>query len=222
MLHKAPDSWSFIEEHLKQVFEPSKIGRLALYALVPSALFYVVAILVLQNSGFSVMEILRDPAQQSGDSSFIGFVSNIGIWLWVSSASICLFHALAATTIAGSIRYRELLALLGALSLLLAIDDFFMIHDRYVDQRVMFLAYAVLAGALLLRHYPSVLRVDGFAFLCAVGMLAASVFIDLAQAAIPLERSHSQMVEEGFKFCGAAAWLYFNCRLVLDRFAAWS
>ena len=190
--------------YLEGLFEPSKMGRLVFYAIVPSIAFYVISILILRTSGFSVTEILRDPAQQSGESSFIGFISNTGIWLWVASAAICLFYAIA---------------LLGALSLLLAIDDFFMIHDRYINQRIIFLAYAILAASLLLRHHASILRVDGFAFLCAVGMLAASIFTDLAQAVIPVEYSRVQLIEEGLKFCGAAAWLYFNCRLVLDGFA---
>ena len=205
--------------YLEGLFEPSKMGRLVFYAIVPSIAFYVISILILRTSGFSVTEILRDPAQQSGESSFIGFISNTGIWLWVASAAICLFYAIAVTAMPGPVRHRELLALLGAFSLLLAIDDFFMIHDRYINQRIIFLAYAILAASLLLRHHASILRVDGFAFLCAVGMLAASIFTDLAQAVIPVEYSRVQLIEEGLKFCGAAAWLYFNCRLVLDGFA---
>ena len=58
---------------------------------LPALVFYGAAVLVLQNSGFSLMEILRDPAQQSGASSFLGFVSNIGVWLWVSSFAIILY-----------------------------------------------------------------------------------------------------------------------------------
>lgn len=205
-----------ITQYLNQVFEPSKIRRIVVYAIVPSIGFYAGAILLLEDSGFSVMQILQDPAQQSGESSFLGFISNVGIWLWVASAAICLFHATVTTAMPAEARSRELLALLGAFSLLLAVDDFFMIHDRYIPQRRVFLAYAVIASLLLLRHRERILRVDGFAFLFAVSLLAASVFTDLIQTGLPFEPSLVQLAEEGFKFCGAAAWLYFNCRLVLD------
>ena len=59
-----------------------------LCAAIPALIVYALSVLVLTSSGFTLLEILRDPAQQTGMSSFLGFVSNIGVWIWVSSAAI--------------------------------------------------------------------------------------------------------------------------------------
>ena len=79
---------------IKQLFDGRKIINSLLMAGLPALVFYGCSVLILTNSGFTLREILRDPAQQSGLSSFLGFVSNIGVWLWVSSAAICFFGLL--------------------------------------------------------------------------------------------------------------------------------
>lgn len=196
---------------IKQIFSAKKIARYFVTAAVPALLFYAISLLILRSSGFEVMEILRDPAQQSGKSSFLGFLSNAGIWLWVSSAAICIFSAFnfQGTEVDG--KHKELLFLTGALSLILAIDDFYMIHDRYVNQKICYLAYAILAGSLMLRHFFKIIEINGFVFLLAGTLLALSIFTDLIQSHIPLSYSQTQILEEGFKFVGAATWLYFSC-----------
>jgi hypothetical protein len=141
-------------------------------------------------------------------SSFLGFVSNIGVWLWVSSVAICCFGLLtgAAKSIAGR---NELLVLLALLSLLLAVDDFFLLHERYVYQKGTFLFYAVCALSLLVRHFRQILEIDGFSFGLAGLLLASSVIVDITQRKIPMDYAYVQLLEEGCKFVGAATWLYF-------------
>ena len=134
---------SFIDRfgiEAKKVLVFKKVSRCILLGILPAALFYSIALFWLRYSGFMIMEILRDPAQQSGESSFLGFLSNIGIWLWVSS-------------------------------------------------------------------------VEGFAFLVAGSFLALSILTDLLQSYSPLSYTYTQVFEEGFKFIGAATWLYFNARM---------
>ena len=162
------------------------------------------------------MEILRDPAQQSGASSFLGFLSNIGIWLWVSSAAICFFTIRTSDSLLKRNR-KELMFLAGMLSIILAIDDFFLIHDRYINQNICYLVYAIVASAILIRHNKQILEIEGFAFLVAGSFLALSIFTDLIQSHIPLRYSYTQVLEEGFKFIGAATWLYFNSRIASFR-----
>lgn len=180
--------------------------------VLPALLFYGVAVLVLQHSGFSLREILRDPAQQSGASSFLGFVSNIGVWLWVSSFAICCYSLI--TRGSGVTRGRvELLILLALLSLLLAVDDFFLLHERYVYQKGIFLFYAVCALTLFVRHFRRIIETDGFSFMFAGLLLASSIIIDMEQRHLPFDYKYVQLVEEGCKFIGAALWLFFCGRV---------
>lgn len=201
---------------LKQIFVPVKLGRCLLAAVVPALLFYSFSLLGLTNAGFSIMEVLRDPAQQSGQSSFLGFLSNIGVWLWVSSAAICFF-ASWASEVATRDNRRELLFLAGTLSIMLAVDDFFMIHDRYIGQKICYLTYAICALSLLFRHYRKIIEIEGFAFLFAGFLLALSILTDLIQGRIPMPYSYVQIFEEGFKFVGASIWLYFCCRIASSK-----
>ncbi|MEH6746397.1 MAG: hypothetical protein V7670_06135 [Maribacter arcticus] len=200
----------------KKVFVLKKVINCILIAIVPALLFYSFSLFGLKSRGFEIMEILRDPAQQSGASSFLGFLSNIGIWLWVSSASICFFTIMTSGSKLKK-NHKELIFLTGVLSIILAMDDFFLIHDRYINQKLCYLFYAFLAIAILIRHSKKILEIEGFAFLVAGTFLALSILTDLIQSHIPLQYSYTQIFEEGFKFMGVATWLYFNSRMASFR-----
>ena len=87
-----------------------------------------------------------------------------------------------------------------------------MIHDRYINQSLCYLAYALAAGALLVRHFKLILHIDAPAFLLAGSLLALSILIDLIQFRIPLVYPITQAMEEGCKFVGGGVWLYFAGR----------
>ena len=195
--------------YLSRIFNGKRIFRYLLIACLPALLFYVGSLLSLQNSGFSLMQIIRDPAQQTGTSSLLGFVSNIGIWLWVASFVVCYFTA-SIKRISKRDPYRELLILAGLLSILLATDDLFMIHDRFIDQNILYILYAYIGFELFIRHTKRIVEIDGFAFFFAGFLLALSILTDLVQEKSPLGYTTMQAFEEGFKFVGAATWLYFS------------
>lgn len=197
---------------LKQIFAFENLRRCVLIALIPAMLFYSLSLFGFMSVGFTSMEILRDPAQQTGASSFIGFLSNIGNWLWVSSAAICFF-TFSTSNYRLSKDHKELIFLAGMLSILLAVDDFFLIHDRYINQNICYLFYAFFAGALLIRQYKLILKIEAFALLLSGSLLALSILADLIQSDIPIHYHYTQILEEGFKFMGAATWLYFTSRV---------
>ena len=82
---------------------------------IPVLLFYVISLTVLTQSGFTVIEILRDTPQTTGQSSFLGFLSNIGVWFWVSAAAISLARAFSFEP-DGDDAIRRLLILVGGLT----------------------------------------------------------------------------------------------------------
>jgi hypothetical protein len=170
----------------------------------------------MRASGFTFMEILRDPAQQMEVSGFLGFLSNLGIWLWVSAAAIGFF-ALRTGIFTVKDRRRELLGLTVILSLMLAADDLFMIHDFYIRQRYCFLTYALYTALMVIRHHKLIIKVEAVAFTLMVLFFGMSVFVDIIQLLIPMPYEYTQVLEEGFKFIGMASWLYFVFRL-----AAWN
>jgi len=193
---------------IKNIFDFKKIMQVILYASIPGLIFYTIAFNVMHHNGYYTMEIIRDFAQQMDESSFLGFLSSIGTWLWVSATAIAFFGFFTIKS-PKTYRHRELLFLLGIFSFLLAFDDFFMIHDRYIDQNICYSTYAFLAIALLARHYKTIIEINGFGFIFAGTLLALSIFTDIIQDYLPFEYSDIQIVEEGFKFTGGATWLYF-------------
>jgi len=202
--------------NLKTIFSTEKMFRCILFAGIPALLFYGFSLVGLRATGFDVIEILRDPAHQSGQSTFLGFLSNIAVWLWVSSATICFFCAMTGDLVnKGS--HRELLFLVGILSMILAIDDFFLIQHRYVNQKLCYLFYAIFSGTLLVRHYKKIMEIDGFSFLLACLLFVLSILTDAVQTRTPLPSSYVQVFEESFKFIGIATWLYFICRIASFR-----
>ncbi len=197
---------------LKQVFIKKKILSSATFSLIPALLFFLCALLLLRYEGYETSQILGDAAQTENQSSLIGFISNIGSFLWVSAATICFF---SATTAGAAIEkgHQNLLFIAGLFTALLAIDDFFLIHDRYINQKICYLFYAVIMFVLLGRYFKKILEVDGFSFLLAGFLLGSSIFTDFLQNHLKFGYDNIQMFEEGFKFTGAAMWLYFCCCL---------
>lgn len=205
-----------VKKLLGEIFIPEKAWGCILFAVIPSLAFYILTLVGMTNAGFTISKVLKDTAQINETSSFLGFLSNIGVFIWVSAAAICFFSAFTATFAATDNR-KNLLLLTGLLSTLLAFDDFFMIHDRYINQNICYLIYGVCAITLLIRYCGLIIEIDGFAFLIACSLLALSIFTDLVQSYIPFHRHYVQAFEDGFKFTGAATWLYFNCRVASFR-----
>jgi len=202
---------------IRSIFDWQKIKRVFLFATIPGLLFYIISFVVMKNNGYHTMEIIRDFAQQMDAPSFLGFLSSIGTWLWVSSAAIAFFGFITVDS-NKEYKHKELLLLLALFSLLLAVDDFFMIHDRYIDQNICYGTYVFLAMALLIRHHKGIIAINGFAFILAGTLLALSIFTDLIQDYLPFKYSLIQRFEEGFKFTGGATWLYFIALVAAHKF----
>ncbi|EHN70630.1 hypothetical protein [Aliivibrio fischeri] len=193
---------------LRQIFNPKRMLSYCLLALIPAIIFYALSLFGLNKAlGFTPMEVLRDLAQQTEVHSFRGFLSNIGVWFWVGSISIAFFSAIFIQ----SGKTQRLLFLMGTLASILAVDDFFLIHDRYVNQYICYFFYAVVALAILALHYKDIIEIDGFSFLLAGGLLAASIGTDVIQGYLPFGYETTQIFEEGCKFTGAVSWFYFTC-----------
>ncbi len=204
-----------IKNEVKLIFKRKKILRCILIAVIPSILFYVFSLIFLSSRGFTIREVIKEAAHVTNSSSFLGFLSNIGVWLWITSATICFFTILKSKKQWISKDQKNLLILTGALSYLLAFDDFFMIHDRYIHQNICYIVYAILALSILTFYFKTILLIDGFAFLAAGFFLALSILIDSTQDIIHvfLNKNIVQVFEEGFKFIGIVIWLYFNYNL---------
>ena len=131
--------------------------------------------------------------------------------MWSVSASIALFSSLS-----GLIQKREksdFLFLGGILSFLLCIDDFFLLHDKYIGPDFLYVTYSILGIYILIKFRKVILDIDFLPFIVSVVFLALSVAFDkIIQGIFPENYINLQLFEEGFKFIGIVCWMNFSLK----------
>tara|TARA_B100000530_G_scaffold268136_1_gene180747 strand:- start:174 stop:623 length:450 start_codon:yes stop_codon:yes gene_type:complete len=137
-------------------------------------------------------------------------ISNIGILLWGAAASICLFTKFSQNINSDS---SKLLLLGGLFSGLLCIDDFFLLHDRYIGPDFLNLTYLAISIFLLVRFRRLLKKIGLFNLIISILFLGLSIFFDgVIQQIFNQSYEITQLIEEGFKFLGIACWLNFWCK----------
>lgn len=177
-------------------------------AALPAAVVYLLALGFSQMAGVKPHHVIRDLAQLCDSPLGVGLISSLGYLLWVSAAAIAAFGALGGSVVRRG-RERQLLLSGAVFSLLLCLDDMFLLHDRYIGATSLYILYTLFTLLILVRFRSQVVQLGGGSFLLAVGLLGLSVLIDQFQEVIPISYGILQLVEEGAKFLGIACWLAF-------------
>jgi len=191
----------------------STLRSTLLWAVVPAAIVYAVALVWSGAEGITAKLVLKDLAQSCKAPLGEGFLSSVGYLLWMAAAAIALFAA-STRQIQGSVLNRQFAFCGGGFSLWLCLDDMFLVHDRYLGQLFLYITYAFFTGMLLFRFRGPLRRFGGDTFLVSVVLLGLSVLTDELQGLWPNSYETVQIFEEGFKFLGIAAWLSFWCHYV--------
>ena len=185
-------------------------SRLFYISILPSLILYLAILYISNFYNIKLSLVVRDLAQTCGYPIGVGMISNIGILLWGAAASICLFTSFSEIINNES---SKLLLLGGVFSSLLCIDDFFLLHDRYIGPDFLNLTYLAISIFLLVR-FRRILKIIGlFNLLISILFLGLSVFFDgVIQKIFNQSYELTQLFEEGFKFIGIACWLNFWCK----------
>lgn len=195
---------SFLIDKLKQA-----LPALAVVSLITGLLIGSV-ILIKVTTGIPMSEFVRDSNSIADAPFYTGFYSQIGLFLWFSSAAICFFLAQLSNVNFSNQQTRAFFLASGALSLLLGVDDAFLLHEEAlpmlgIDEKFTLITYMLLVLAYLFRFYNYIFTTSfvvlGFGFT----FFAVSVGAD---AVIP-EQYHSYAVEDGAKMAGLLAWFYY-------------
>ena len=81
-------------------------------------------------TGDPIWMLAKDPAETEHFPPYIGMLSNWGVILWTATAVICLFSAVLLKQQKAPHTTRRFFVASGIFSLLLGIDDLYMLHDR--------------------------------------------------------------------------------------------
>ncbi|KGF96777.1 hypothetical protein EU96_1413 [Prochlorococcus marinus str. MIT 9302] len=184
--------------------------KLFYISILPSAILYIVTLYISNIYNIKLSLVVRDLAQTCGYPIGVGMISNIGILLWGAAASICLFTTFSQEINSDS---SKLLLLGGVFSGLLCIDDFFLLHDRYLGPDFLNLTYLSISIFLFVRFRKILKRIGLFNLVISILFLGLSIFFDgVIQQIFNQSYDLTQLIEEGFKFLGIACWLNFWCK----------
>lgn len=144
--------------------------------------------------------LLREPQTVAGQRWYVGALSTLGSLLWAAGGALL---ALAAATCAGA--GRRCYALGAAVTLLLAFDDAFLVHDQLLpaiglDDKAAYAVYASLSLLWLARGWRVLRRGPWPLLALAFGWLGLSVGLDAVFNQLP------QLFEDGAKLLGISAW----------------
>lgn len=192
-----------------------KSWRMAAVVCVASLVPLIVAVALAAATGTSLSAYTRDPlAVVAADAPFyMGFVSNLGALIWAAGAVLALFGGYGIHAGSGKGRF---LVVAGWFSLLLAIDDMFMLHDVLheplgVDGSYV---YGVLGLFGVWRYRRVLLERTNFPlFALAFGGLGLSAGMDGITHTFGLYHlPGTSFIEDAFKFMGICFWMTFAWR----------
>ena len=158
------------------------------------------------GSGIHMTKLSKDPAQLASFPIYYGLLSNLGILVWAAGGFIPLF---ASFHVEG-VKTRSLLRWAGILTLILLLDDFFLIHDILfprvlrLSELLVYLFYLVAFPLFFLRHLKAIFAQTEYRILgLGVFLLGLSFLIDMNVLPGGID------VEDGFKLAGMVAYSYY-------------
>lgn len=209
---------------MKPVIDPDHIHRvlrLLQASSLPMAVaftisFSLIAVTVFIHfwAGVPVGDLTRDPVAVTGGAVYIGFLSQTGIFFWAASAAVCLFTAHVLARRPDVAPARNFFFAAGLLSLLLGIDDVFLLHERLlpglgIPELVVYGTYVALILLWLVRYRGIMMRSEYVLLGMALAFFGISVMADALNPDVP----GRVLLEDGAKITGIVSWLvyFFRC-----------
>jgi hypothetical protein len=163
--------------------------------------------------GIPIGRLTRDPAAISGSPFYVGFLSQIGIFLWSASAAICMFSAKVLSH-TGSLKVKLFFLVSGLVTLALGLDDAFLLHEEViprffgVPEEAVFVSYAGVVLLYLVIFYSVILKTEYVLLVMALAFFGVSVTLDVFEP----PGIDPYLFEDGLKLVGIVSWLAYFFR----------
>lgn len=186
---------------VSQIKVPLSSKQVALVIGGATAFLIILFTAIVSRGSNSMAMYVRDPAAEFGFTPLAGLVSHLGVFALLTAGVISIFASYQVRPKVG------LLFWAGAFSLIIAVDDFFMIHDDLalrigLSEIQVFAVYGVLALTILFVFRTSLTGKAHMGLYAAIALLAASVVAD-----VTMTYSETQVVfEDSLKFLGLIVW----------------
>lgn len=166
--------------------------------------------------------LLVDPVIAMGAPFYLGFLSNVGVLMWTSAASVLLFAYWLHRRRGADRLWGRFLLCSGLFIAWLGLDDLFVLHDHVFSKHLSIgepVTGALYASAAIVYvvAFARVIRQSAWLVLgAALGLLAAS----LASEWLPDTLPAKPLWEDALKLLGIGAWLSYSLHTagtVLER-----
>jgi len=179
-------------------------------------------VLVANLTDNPIWKLAKDPAEVMNFPAYIGLLSNWSAILWTVAAAICLFSAVLLKQQKAPNATFRFIAVSGGFSLLLAIDDLYLLHDRlfpklfHIPEAFFYLLYVFAFLAYLIYFIPQILKYDYLLF------FAALLFFLMSRRIFFTIPFFDQFMTTGdmLKYFGIVFWLAFFYRTALFEVSA--
>lgn len=193
-----------------------------LMPLVITLVVFMLALLAQQNAGVEIAALTEDAGVLENKSWFTGVISTLGICLLAGASGIAYFAGNFRKSIGAGPRRTSALYWLSLCSLLLLMDDAFLLHETLTEQ-LPFLPEAVTQGsigAIIIATLVLFRKAIANSFIYAVPAIICwtiSVSVDM----LPHENAANFLIaEDGSKLLGIVLWFRFITDLATRYFAA--
>ena len=167
--------------------------------------------------------MLVDPAAVVAQSRFTGLASNIGVLVWTATATVLLFNALFRFHSKGTDTYFWFLMFFGFFTVILMLDDFFLLHEGFsnlfsVSENLVFLSYVAVLVAGLVRFRRLIRHTDYLLLLLALMFFALAILVGFVRYEIQSYIGETRiLIEAGLKLLGIVGWFGYFTRLTFKR-----
>ena len=185
--------------------------------LIDVPIFLLMLGIALQDR-ISLGDLTRDPVSIARIPVYSGFISNLGIILWVTAIVICLFTAFLVYSADGYTKTVQFLLAASLLTTVLMVDDLFLLHEIAlprlgISEKLLYLIYGGLLAFGIINFREILLKSDYLFALVALGFFGLSLSVDFLQEYISQFSRYQNLrylFEDSGKFLGIIGWmLYF-------------
>ena len=187
-----------------------------LFIYTPLVIAFGIVIVVRLRTGIAIAEFTRDPLGFTDIPVYTGVLSNLGAAIWSGTAAVCLFsYGVIRMRSTGRAGLNFLLAG-GLITVLLLLDDFFMLHEvvfpQYVGvvEDVVYAAHALLLVWLLLWFRVTILQTDYLLLALALAAMGFSFSVDFVAPLVSIPGLY--VFEDGAKLFGIVSWAAYFVR----------
>lgn len=184
-------------------------------SLIIFGILISVAVLIHSLAGVSMIHLTRDPAAVIADARiYTGFLSRIGVFMWIAASTVSLFTACVVRGHRQASRANVFFLCLGFFSLLLALDDAFLLHEsvfpRYLrlQEEIILGIYVAITLLWLVKFRSLILRTEYLLLLASFVAFSIAVSNDIFFKG-------GILFEDGAKLFGIINWLTYISRTAI-------